>query len=188
MPGVRYGRALCGDFAAAEAREWLLTNGRGGYAMGTVAGTLTRRYHGLLVAAVDPPVGRRLVVARLDLDVRYDGRSYALATNRWRSGAIVPEGWRLVQAFALEDGLPTWTYALGDALLELTLAMPLGADAIAVVAARGTRPRSARGARPADRGRPRPPRRRAAGPGGVRGEHRCGRPGPCRPCGRRERC
>lgn len=129
---MRYGRALCGDFAAAEAREWLLTNGRGGYAMGTVAGTLTRRYHGLLVAALDPPVVRRLVVARLDLDVRYDGRSYALATNRWRSGAIAPEGWRLVQSFALEDGLPTWTYALGDALLELTLAMPLGAEATAV--------------------------------------------------------
>ncbi len=129
---MRYGRALCGNFAAAEAREWLLTNGRGGYAMGTVAGTLTRRYHGLLVAAVDPPVGRRLVVARLDLDVRYDGRSHALATNRWRSGAIAPEGWRLVQAFALEDGLPTWAYALGDALLEVTLAMPLGADATAV--------------------------------------------------------
>jgi glycogen debranching enzyme len=129
---MRYGRALCGDFAAAEAREWLLTNGRGGYAMGTVAGTLTRRYHGLLIAAVDPPVGRRLVVARLDLDARYDGREYALATNRWRSGALAPEGWRLAQAFALEDGLPTWTYALGDALLELTLAMPLGADATAV--------------------------------------------------------
>ncbi len=129
---MRYGRALCGDLAAAEAREWLLANGRGGYAMGTVAGTLTRRYHGLLIAAVDPPVGRRLVVARLDLDARYDGRDYALATNRWRSGALAPEGWRLAQSFALEDGLPTWTYALGDALVELTLAMPQGADAVAV--------------------------------------------------------
>jgi glycogen debranching enzyme len=123
---------LCGDLAAAETREWLLTNGRGGYAMGTVAGTLTRRYHGLLVAAVDPPVARRLVVARLDLDVQYDGRTYALATNRWRSGALAPEGWRLVESFVLADGLPSWTYALGDALLEITLAMPLGADATAV--------------------------------------------------------
>jgi glycogen debranching enzyme len=130
---VRFGRGLCGDLAAAEAREWLLTNGRGGYAMGTVAGTLTRRYHGLLIAAPDPPVTRRLVVARLDLDVEYDGRSYALATNRWRSGTTVPEGWRLAEAFALDDGLPAWTYALGDALLEVTLAMPLGADATAVL-------------------------------------------------------
>ena len=130
---MRYGRSLCGDLAAAETREWLLTNGRGGYAMGTVAGTLTRRYHGLLIAATDPPVTRRLVVARLDLDVDYDGRTYELSTNRWRSGAIAPQGWRLVEAFAVEDGLPAWTYALGDALLDVTLAMPLGADATAVV-------------------------------------------------------
>jgi glycogen debranching enzyme len=130
---MRFGRGLCGDFAAVEAREWLLTNGRGGYAMGTVAGTLTRRYHGLLIAATEPPVTRRLVVARLDLDADYDGRTYALATNRWRSGAIAPEGWRLAEAFALDDGLPSWTYALGDALLEVTLAMPPGADATAVM-------------------------------------------------------
>ncbi len=130
---VRFGRGLCGDLAAAEAREWLLTNGRGGYAMGTVAGTLTRRYHGLLIAAADPPVTRRLVVARLDLDAEYDGRTYALATNRWRSGAIAPDGRRFAEAFALDDGLPAWTYALGDALLEVTLAMPLGADATAVL-------------------------------------------------------
>ena len=130
---MRLGRSTCGDLAAAESREWLLTNGRGGYALGTVAGTLTRRYHGLLIAATDPPATRRLLVARLDLDVDYDGRTYELSTNRWRSGAIAPQGWRLIEAFALEDGLPAWTYALGDALLEVTLAMPLGADATAVV-------------------------------------------------------
>ncbi|MBV8748996.1 MAG: glycogen debranching enzyme N-terminal domain-containing protein, partial [Candidatus Eremiobacteraeota bacterium] len=129
---MRYGRALCGDLAAAESREWLLTNGRGGYALGTVAGTLTRRYHGLLIAALDPPVARRLVVAKLELDVDYDGHSYALATNRWRSGAVAPHGWKLIEAFTLDDGLPTWTYALGDALLEVTLAMPFGIDATAV--------------------------------------------------------
>jgi len=129
---LRYGRSLCGDLAAAETREWLLTNGRGGYAMGTVAGTLTRRYHGLLIAAIDPPVARRLVVARLDLDVDYDGRTYELSTNRWRSGAVAPQGWRFIEAFEVEDGLPTWRYALGDALLDVTLAMPPGADATAV--------------------------------------------------------
>ncbi|MEA2787088.1 MAG: hypothetical protein QOF71_3192, partial [Candidatus Eremiobacteraeota bacterium] len=130
---MRFGRSLCGDLGAAEAREWLLTNGRGGYAMGTVAGTLTRRYHGLLIAAMDPPVTRRLVVARLDFDVEYDGRTYELSTNRWRSGAIAPQGWRFIESFALEDGLPAWRYALGDALLDVTLAMPEGADATAVV-------------------------------------------------------
>jgi glycogen debranching enzyme len=129
---VRCGRSLCGDLAAAERREWLLTNGRGGYAMGTVAGTLTRRYHGLLVAAVDPPVERRLIVARFELDVAYAGTTYQLSTNRWSSGLCAPEGYRFLEAFEVEDGLPAWTYALGDALLTVTLAMPLGADATAV--------------------------------------------------------
>jgi glycogen debranching enzyme len=130
--GVRCGRSLCGDLAAAEGREWLLTNGRGGYAMGTVAGSLTRRYHGLLIAAIDPPVERRLVVARLELDVTYDGATYGLSTNRWDSGEVAPQGYRYLEAFELNDGLPTWTYACGDALLAVTLAMPLGVDATAI--------------------------------------------------------
>jgi Glycogen debranching enzyme N terminal len=64
------------------APEWLVTNGRGSYAMGTVAGTLTRSYHGLLIAALDPPVARRLLVPSIQLEVQYRGASYALATNR----------------------------------------------------------------------------------------------------------
>ena len=54
---ITFGREICGDLAAAERREWLVTNGLGGYASGTVAGLLTRRYHGLLVAALPPPHG-----------------------------------------------------------------------------------------------------------------------------------
>src|SRR5437867_9977332 len=61
-----FGREICGNLATAESREWLCTNGLGGYASGTVAGLLTRRYHGLLVAALKPPVGRTLLVAKLD--------------------------------------------------------------------------------------------------------------------------
>ncbi len=129
---MRYGRSLCGDLAAGESREWLLTNGRGAYAMGTVAGTLTRRYHGLLIAAIDAPAERRLVLARCEFDADYQGASYALSTNRWTSGSIAPRGYALLESFELEDGLPTWTYALGDALLAVTYAMPSGVDAIAI--------------------------------------------------------
>ncbi len=68
---VQFGREVCGDLEAAEAREWLVTNGLGGFASGTVAGTATRRYHGLLVAALHPPAGRTLLVAGLDESVRY---------------------------------------------------------------------------------------------------------------------
>src|SRR5207245_3266862 len=58
---IDFGRDVCGDLSQAESCEWLVTNGLGGYASGTVAGLLTRRYHGLLVAALKPPVGRTLL-------------------------------------------------------------------------------------------------------------------------------
>ena len=61
---IRCGRAICGDLLQAERREWWLTNGLGGYAAGTVAGTLTRGYHGLLIAPMRPPLDRRLVFAK----------------------------------------------------------------------------------------------------------------------------
>lgn len=132
MDGWRVGRAVCGDLGIAASREWLVTNGRGGYASGSVAGMLTRRYHGLLIAALAPPVERRLVVAKCELAVTYDGATYALATNRWHGGEVAPQGYRLIEAFALVDGVPTWTFACGDALLEQTIAMPQDRDATAL--------------------------------------------------------
>ena len=128
MTTRRLSRAECTDLALAETREWLVTNGRGSYAMGTVAGTLTRRYHGLLVAALESPVGRRMLVPSVQLEVSYRGESYALSTNRWKSGLRVPEGWRYLDAFEVRDGVPTWTYAIGDAVLEVAVAMAYGSD------------------------------------------------------------
>jgi len=132
MTTRRLSRPDCTDLEVAERREWLVTNGRGSYAMGTVAGTLTRRYHGLLIAAVEPPVARRLVLPSVQLEVYYRGENYALATNRWKSGLRVPEGWRFLASFAVVDGVPTWTYELGDAELEVAVAMEYGADRTAV--------------------------------------------------------
>jgi hypothetical protein len=59
LMAIRFGRDICGDLAAAERREWWVGNGRGAYAAGTLALTLTRRYHGLLIAPVDPPLARK---------------------------------------------------------------------------------------------------------------------------------
>jgi glycogen debranching enzyme len=86
---VDMGREVGGNLALAESREWLCTNGIGGFASGTVAGLLTRRYHGLLVAALQPPLGRRMLVAKLDEAVDYDGIGHLLATNCWADGTIV---------------------------------------------------------------------------------------------------
>ena len=73
-----FGREVCGDLAASATREWLVTNGIGGYASGTVAGLLTRRYHGLLIAALKPPLGRTLLLTRLDETVTYGAGPHGL--------------------------------------------------------------------------------------------------------------
>src|SRR3989440_9200708 len=115
---IRFGREIAGELDLAERREWLCTNGLGGFASGTVAGLLTRRYHGLLVAALKPPVGRTLLVAKLDETVESGGRVFSLYTNRWRDGSILLHGYRHLERLRLEDTVPVWTYALADDLLE----------------------------------------------------------------------
>jgi predicted glycogen debranching enzyme len=127
-PVVEFGREVCGDLAAAEAREWVVTNGIGGFACGTVAGTLTRRYHGLLVAALRSPQERTLLVSKIDEVVEYDGATYALGANRWAGGAIDPRGYLYLERFRLEGTMPVWTYAVADALLEKRVWMAHGAN------------------------------------------------------------
>jgi predicted glycogen debranching enzyme len=123
---VHFGREICGNLSAAESREWLVTNGIGGFASGTVSGGMTRRYHGLLIAALQPPLGRTQLVAVLDEIVRYAGATYALATHRWASGAVDPQGFLYLESFRLDGATPVWTYALADALLEKRIWMVQG--------------------------------------------------------------
>ncbi len=125
---VDFGRAICSDLASAESREWLVTNGLGGYAFGTIAGHQTRCYHGLLVAALEPPMGRTLLLAKLDETVQYGAQRFELATNRWVGGAVVPDGFRHIERFRLEGTIPVWTFALADALLEKRVFMQAGAN------------------------------------------------------------
>jgi predicted glycogen debranching enzyme len=126
--GIQFGREICGNLSLAETREWLVTNGIGGYASGTVAGLLTRRYHGLLVAALNPPLGRTLLLAKLDDAAVYDQQSYVLHTNRWADGILGPHGYRHIEQFTLEGTIPTWQFACADALLEKRIWMQQGAN------------------------------------------------------------
>ena len=125
-PVVKFERSICNDFAAASSREWLVTNGIGGFASGTVAGCATRGYHGLLFAALNPPLGRTQLVAALDEIISYAGINYELATHEWASGAIAPQGLQLIESFQLEGTIPTWVYALGDARLQKQIWMRQG--------------------------------------------------------------
>jgi len=123
---VQFGREILGDLQLAESREWLVTNGLGGFASGTAAGTSTRRYHGLLMASLQPPTDRTLLVAGVDETVRYAGMSFPLATNRWLSGDVSPKGYLNIESLHLEGTKPVWRYALTDALLEKRVWMKQG--------------------------------------------------------------
>jgi predicted glycogen debranching enzyme len=133
---ISFGSEITGDLASAEAREWLITNGLGGYGGGTVAGSLTRAYHGLLVAALgapEDPCSRTLLVTALEEVVEVGHRSYPLSTHRWAGGVLAPVGHSWICSFSLEGSVPTWRYALGDALLEKRLWMRPGAHTTTVL-------------------------------------------------------
>jgi predicted glycogen debranching enzyme len=125
---IELGREACGDFEQACRREWLVTNGLGGFASGTVALANTRRYHGLLVASLKPPVARTLMVAGIDVTARYRNRPYALATNEFGGGTVHPRGHLHIESFALEGRTPTWRFALADAILEQRIFMAQGVN------------------------------------------------------------
>ena len=122
---IAFGRE---SLSISESQEWLVTNGIGGYASGTVAGLLTRRYHGLLVAALDPPLGRTLLGVKLEEIATYGGKEYALSANRWESQSVSPEGYQFIEQFKLEGEVPIWTFAFGDAVLEKRIWMEKGAN------------------------------------------------------------
>jgi predicted glycogen debranching enzyme len=131
---ISFGPQVCGDLAAGTAREWLVADGLGGYAMGTVSMVRTRRYHGLLVVAGDTPAARQLGLASLDPTLTWpSGASVRLGAHEWASGAVAPDGHTRLEAFELVDGLPRWRWRVGDTVLERELAMRHGRASVAVV-------------------------------------------------------
>ncbi len=122
----RIDRTRCADLDAGRRLEWLVTNGRGGYAMSTVNQMLTRRYHGLLVAAVEPPIERFVLLAKLEVTALIDGLTYELATNDYDE-AVHPQGFKLLESFTRHP-YPTWRWRAGAALIEQTLCMSYGED------------------------------------------------------------
>lgn len=109
--------------ATDSDQEWLFTNGIGGYAAGTLSEINTRRYHGLLVAALTPPLGRTLLVAKLDVTAHYLGASYPLFCNEFIDGTLSPLGNFYLESFYLDGLTPVWRYTLADALLEKRIEM-----------------------------------------------------------------
>ncbi len=123
---IKFDRTICGDLDAATSREWLETNGIGGFASGTISGANTRRYHGLLTAATRPPLGRITMLSKFEETVEIDGRKFELSTDQF-PGVVSPQGYKLLSEFRL-DPFPIWTYEIDGLVIEKRLFMPHGAN------------------------------------------------------------
>jgi predicted glycogen debranching enzyme len=127
---IQFNKETCGNLDAALRREWLETNGLGGFASSTITGLNTRRYHGLLVAATQPPVGREVLLSKLEETLLIDGEAFDLSSNRY-PGVVHPQGFRYLTNFRL-DPFPIFTYEVEGIVIEKTVFMVYGENTTVV--------------------------------------------------------
>jgi len=123
---IRVEEAVCRNLELARRREWLDANGIGGFASSTIAGMNTRRYHGLLVAATHPPVGRMVLLSKVEETLTIEGRRYDLSCNSY-PGVTHPQGHLLLKEFR-QDPFPTFVYAVDGCELEKSVFMVNGSN------------------------------------------------------------
>src|SRR2546426_11109294 len=121
---IQFTDNMLNDVSSATSREWLETNGLGGFASSTIVGLNTRRYHGLLTAATKPPVGRMVLLSKFEEALIIDGRRYELSANQY-PGTVHPQGFRLQTGFRL-DPFPIFTYEVQGIEIEKSVFMVQG--------------------------------------------------------------
>jgi predicted glycogen debranching enzyme len=127
---IQFERETWSDLEVALRREWLETNGLGGFASSTIVGLNTRRYHGLLVAATKPPVGRLVLLSKLEETLLIDGRRFDLSANRY-PGVIHPQGFNYLKQFRL-DPFPVFTYEVEGIEFEKSVFMIQGENSTVI--------------------------------------------------------
>jgi predicted glycogen debranching enzyme len=127
---IRFDHATCADLERAQRLEWLETNGLGGFSSSTITGLNTRRYHGLLVAATRPPVGRMVLLSKLEETLVIDGHPLDLSVNRY-PGVVHPQGFRCLKQFRL-DPFPIFTYEVNGVAVEKSVFMIQGENTVVV--------------------------------------------------------
>jgi predicted glycogen debranching enzyme len=130
MPRINFERGICENPAEALKREWLETNGLGGFASSTISGANIRRYNGLLVAATQPPTVRHLLLSKLEEILIVNGERFELSTNLY-SRTVHPEGYRYLTRFRL-DPFPVFTFEAGGVTVEKRLFMVHGENTVVV--------------------------------------------------------
>src|SRR5437667_5190128 len=127
---IQFKPEICRDVDAALRREWLETNGLGGFASSTIIGLNTRRYHGLLVAATKPPVGRFVLLSKLEETLFIEGQAFEVSANRY-PGVVHPQGFRYLKQFRL-DTFPVFSYEVEGIEIEKSVFMIQGENSTVV--------------------------------------------------------
>ena len=127
---IRFDRSVCSDLGRARKLEWLETNGLGGFSSSTIVGLNTRRYHGLLTAATKPPVGRLVLLSKMEETLLLDGRHYDLSSNQY-PGAVYPDGHRFLTEFRL-DPFPRFTYQAEGIEIEKRVFLVHGENTVVI--------------------------------------------------------
>lgn len=131
LPTINLQKDQLLNFEESLQKEWLVTNGLGGYASSTVLGINTRKYHGLLVAALPPKGERRICLAKIDEEVTIGNTRYSLGSNEYQNG-IFPRGHRFLEEFSISP-FPKYVYAVEDIKIEKKVWMPNGKNTTIVV-------------------------------------------------------
>jgi predicted glycogen debranching enzyme len=127
---IQFKKDICANLDAALGREWLETNGLGGFASSTIVGLNTRRYHGLLVAALKPPVERFVLLSKMEETLIIDGQAFELSANRY-PGVVHPQGFHYLKQFRL-DPFPVFTYEIEGIEIEKSVFMIHGENTTVV--------------------------------------------------------
>src|SRR5580698_411578 len=125
---IEFHRAVCSDFGEASSREWLETNGIGGFASSTIIGLNTRRYHALLTAATKPPLGRVVLLSKLEETLAVGDQRFELSANQYKD-VIHPRGFDYLDSFRL-DPFPVFRYRCGDLQFEKTVFLVHGENTV----------------------------------------------------------
>jgi predicted glycogen debranching enzyme len=131
LPSISFSQKILSNFAEAVEKEWIITNGLGGYCSSTVLGINTRKYHGLLVAAFHPPGDHRICIEKLDEEILVENNIYPLGANEFQNG-IFPQGHLFLKEFSVSP-FPRFVYVAQDVEVQKTILMPYEKNAVITV-------------------------------------------------------
>jgi predicted glycogen debranching enzyme len=131
LPSLTFTKEALNHLTKVIGKEWILTNGLGSYSSQSLPGLNTRKYHGLLVAALNPPGYRTVCLSKLDEDVIVGSETYRLGSNEFRN-TVYPDGYKLIKEFCI-DPFPNYFYDVGGVAVQKTIFLPNNQNAVGII-------------------------------------------------------